>query len=285
MNKHLLILMVCVLMQGCASTLSLNPQILDGQQKIQQGDTTTVVSSKATLVAIRPSTPIYSSWQRPKLVVGILNATNTSFDVSTDNIKVYVDAVPHKVFSAAELVAEAERQQAQAEMDAMLDDLVYSMRATRRGYWRSAHPYVYDSYGFRHYVYRGFVYRGFAYPSYGCRGCGYGVYGHGYSRSGFDYFGYGKNAVVVPQAQPVVDTPVADAQENMQALISEADQLLTSFGSTMLQKTTVPPQAWYGGYITIAPIPNPELPHEIKVVITAAGEQHEFLLQQVMVEK
>jgi len=41
----------------------------------------------------------------------------------------------------------------------------------------------------------------------------------------------------------------------------------------------------FGGYVTIAKIPNYAQPHEIKVVILAAGENHEFLLRHFKVEQ
>ena len=53
---------------------------------------------------------------------------------------------------------------------------------------------------------------------------------------------------------------------------------------TMLKKTTVSPHEEYSGYVTMEKIPNPDQPHEVKVVVRAAGEKHEFLLNHLKVQ-
>ena len=50
---------------------------------------------------------------------------------------------------------------------------------------------------------------------------------------------------------------------------------------TALKSITVQPGKQCGGCITIEKIPDPTLSHEIKVIVKANGETHEFLLNQV----
>lgn len=254
MKKFITILVSCALIQGCASTLKIDPQALEGQQEIYQEGVEAVISPKNALVAIRPSTNTYSSEGRPTFVVSVLNGTETSFNFSTEDIQVFVDGVPHRVFTYDELVAEVKRQQAWAAVAAALNGAAQSMNAANAGH-----------------TYHSGTTNAYAYDNYGNSAYGYG-----------SYSGYSYNAAAAQQAQAAAN---AQTQANMQAIKNQAEQSLNSLGSTMLKKTTVLPQSWHGGYVTIAKIPNSAQPHEIKVVISAAGEDHEFLLQHFKVEQ
>ena len=55
MKKLIFTLILFMLIQGCASTLKIAPQALDGQQGIYQEGVEAVISPKKALVAIRPS--------------------------------------------------------------------------------------------------------------------------------------------------------------------------------------------------------------------------------------
>ncbi len=169
-----------LLLQGCAATktLTLDPLALDGQQKVLQEGVETIISPRKALVAIRPGTNTYSSEGRPTFVVTVLNGTDESFEFSTEDIQVFVDGEPHKVFTYDELVADVKRQ------------------------------------------------------------------------------------------QPLIDR-------------NRTEQFLSVLNTTALKKTTVLPRAWHGGYVTIGKIPDADHPHDIRVVIRAAGEEHEFLFKHL----
>lgn len=254
MKNLIVTLVLCALIQGCASTLKIDPQALDGQQEIYQDGIEAVISPKNALVTIRPSTNTYSSEGRPTFVVSVLNGTEESFNFSTEDIHVFVDGVPHKVFTYDELVAEVKRQQAWAAVATAINGAVQSMNAADAGY-----------------SYQSGTTNAFAYDNYGNSAYGSGLY------SGYTY-----NAAAAEQAQAAAN---AQTQANIQAIRNQTEQSLNFLGSTMLKKTTVFPHSWHGGYVTIAEIPNTTQPHEIKVVVSAAGEDHEFFLQHFKVEE
>lgn len=253
MNKPLLIAAIALLLQGCASTLRISPRVFDGQKKIYQEGVETVISAKKALVAIRPSTEIYSSENRPTIVVSVQNRTDETFEISSEDVKVFVDGVSHKVFTYEALVAEIKRRQAWAAIGAALSGAAESMNAANAGY-----------------TYNSGTYNASAYDNHGNTAYGYGTF------SGYSY-----NAAAAQQAQNAAN---AQTQANMRAIQDQAEQSLAILGSTMLKKTTVLPQAWHGGYITIGKIPNIRQQHEIRVVVTAAGEEHEFLFDHLLVQ-
>ncbi len=57
------------------------------------------------------------------------------------------------------------------------------------------------------------------------------------------------------------------------------ETIAAALRAIMLKNATVLPHAWHEGYVTIEKIPHAAHPHDIRVVITAAGEEHEFLLK------
>lgn len=170
--------MLTLLLQGCAatSTFKLDPRTLGDQHKALQDGVEAIISTRKALVAVRPGAETYASESRPTLAVTVLNGAEEPFDFSTEDIRVFVDGKPHKVFSCDELVAEAKRLRGGATIAAALQ-------------------------------------------------------------------------------------------------------------TTMLKKATVLPRAWHGGYVTIGNIPDAFHPSEIKVVVTAAGEEHEFLFMHFRVQQ
>lgn len=109
--KKLLAITILVL-QGCASTLKLDPMALDGQHKVLQEGVEAIISPKKALVAIRPGAKTYSSKGRPTIHVTVVNGTKEPFKFSAEDVQVFVDGASHKVFTYDELVAEAKRRQA-----------------------------------------------------------------------------------------------------------------------------------------------------------------------------
>ncbi len=73
--------------------------------------------------------------------------------------------------------------------------------------------------------------------------------------------------------------------ENYNKMLSrieiETQSSLKEVNATALKNIRVQPGKQYSGQVTIGKIPDPNLSHEIKVIVKANGETHEFLLNQV----
>lgn len=244
--------MLISFLQGCATTLSLNPIAIEGQKEIYQEGTKTLISPKKSLVAIRPSTNTYQSVQRPVLVVSVLNGTDKPFNFSTEDIEVYVDNNPLKVFTYDELVAEVEKQRAFAAFAVALGGVAQSINAANSGY-----------------TYHSGTYNSSYYSNYGYSGYGYG-----------SYSGYSYNPSAALQAQSTANTQMLT---NMAVIKSQTNQALNEIGSTILKKSTVFPQKIHGGYIKLDKIPVTKEINNISVKINAGGEIHDFNFQLMQV--
>jgi len=75
----------------------------------------------------------------------------------------------------------------------------------------------------------------------------------------------------------------AQHQIDVEAIKTETERSIRDLDATMLKETTVLPRDECGGDVTMERIPNPSQPHEVKVIVTAAGEEHVFLLNHLMV--
>ena len=64
----------------------------------------------------------------------------------------------------------------------------------------------------------------------------------------------------------------------------ERKQAIKALDATMLKKTTVSPREECSGHVTLEKIPDPSQPHQVKVIVRAAGEEHEFLLNHLKVQ-
>ncbi len=185
MNMHLTnitrsILVICFLLYGCSGTktLTIKPQVLNGQHLVIQDSVDAIFSPKKVLVTVRVGSHTYLSEGRPTFVVTVANSKTEPFEFSTESIQVFVDGKPHKVLTYDELVEDVKSQ------------------------------------------------------------------------------------------QPLVDN-------------NRTDQFISVLDATVLQKKTVFPRSWHSGYITIEKIPDPGDPHDIKVLISIAEEEHEFLFRHV----
>jgi hypothetical protein len=212
MKKIIFTFVLCLLIQGCAPTLTykLDPQVLNGQEQISQEGTKAVISQKKARVAIRPLTDTYSLEDRPAFVISVY-ATEEPFNFSTENIQVFVDDNRHRVFTYDELVADIKEQERASIKKAEA--------------WKSSQ----------------------------------------YMDGGGDFV-----------------TKEYDSRIN--TIQKKTRNSLENLDATMLRKTTVFPNNWHSGHVTIEKIPNPAQPHKIKVIVTAAGEEHEFLLNYFMVQ-
>ena len=73
-------------------------------------------------------------------------------------------------------------------------------------------------------------------------------------------------------------------EEDVAAVKRERKLAIRDLDATMLKKTTVSPREECSGHVTMEKIPDPAQPHQVKVVVRAAGEEHEFLLNHLTVK-
>lgn len=254
MRKIVSVFILISFLQGCATTLRLNPVAINGQQEIFQEGTKTLISAKNSLVAIRPSTNTYQSVERPTLVVSVSNGTEKPFNFSTEDMEVYVDNNPVKVFTYDELVAEVKKRQAHAAFAAALSGVAQSINAANAGY-----------------TYHSGTYNSSYYSNYGYSGHGFG-----------SYSGYSYNQAAALQAQNAANTQM---MMNMAAINSQTNQALDELSSTILKKSTVFPQKIHGGYIKLEKIPVTKEASDVSVKINAGGEIHDFNFQLVKLNR
>jgi archaellum component FlaG (FlaF/FlaG flagellin family) len=212
MKNIIFTFVLCLLIQGCASTLTFkfDPQVLNGQEQISQEGAKTVISQKKARVAIRPLTDTYSSEDRPTFVVSVYGSEEP-FNFSTEDIRVFVDGNRHRVFTYDELVADIkEEERTSIEKAEVLKSSQYMT-------------------------------------------------------------GGGQQSTIE------LDAKIYSIQKKTKKSLEDLD-------STMLKKATVFPNNWHSGHVIIEKIPDPAQPHKIKVIVTAAGEEHEFLFNHFMVQ-
>lgn len=237
---------IALLIQGCASTLTLEPQARSGQHELYREGVETLVSAKKALVVIRPRSSTYSSNERPTFVIYVVNGTDTPFNFSTGDVRVLVDGSPHKVFTYKELRAEIENRRRSQAIAAALRGISQSLNAANAGY-----------------KYHSGTYNAYAYDNHGNSAYEYGAY------SGYTY-----DPAASQQARAAAN---ARMFRNMSEIRSEAEHSLKQLSHTMVRKTTILQHKGYGGYVTVAKIDSSSKPVPITVIVTAAGEQHKFL--------
>lgn len=254
MIKILIIAITGLLLQGCVSTYKLDPQVQKGQQEVYQEGVETIISNKKAYIAVRSSTNTYTSENRPTIVVSVLNKTNKSFNFSTENIQVFVDGKAHKVFTYDELVEEIKTKQAWAAVATAIGGASKSYNASQAGY-----SYTTGSYN------------SYATTNYGTSAYGYG----NYSSTTYNY----------AAAQQAREAANAQTQYEMQNINNQANASLSDLKATILKKTTIPPKGFHGGYVAFENIPDSDKPHDIKVLINVAGQQHKFVFNHFKVKK
>ncbi|MDP1870308.1 MAG: hypothetical protein Q8K61_01660 [Gallionella sp.] len=253
MIKILVVIFAGLALQGCASTMKLSPQALGTQQKIFKEGVESVISSKRAVVSVRPASSTHQSDQCPKIIVSVLNNTNESFNFSTEDIQASDGSHPLKVYTYDELVAEEKSRAVWAAVGAALGGAGRSMQAASSGYTYNSGTAAASAYGNN----------------------GQSAYGYG------TYSGYTYNAAAVQQAQASAN---AQTNQEIAAINSHTENSLKNLDASALKKTTILPQTWYGGTVTIDPAKSTQNPHKITLIVTAAGEQHEFLLNDSKLE-
>jgi hypothetical protein len=252
MKKTFFTLFLCLLIQGCVSTppttMRLVPQVLNGQKIINQEDAEAVISHKKSSVALRPPPDGYSLEARPMIYVSVYG-TEKPFDFSTEDIQIFVDGAPHRVLTYDELEAEikSKKEKTLAQIELRYDDK--SRKIADTGYKSTADEV--------------------APPSAETPG-------------GTRQYGYKYDIAGVTADQSDIE---ANKEAEINAVELETKRTLTTLNAVMLQKATVEPNEWHRGFVAIEKIPDPARPHEIKVIVTVAGEEHEFLFNHSKIQQ
>lgn len=252
MYRLILIPVIGLLIQGCGSTLKLDPEPLKGQKQVYNNGNEVIISNKKSKVAVSSLTTTYSSEDHPKIFVALKNSTTRPYNFSTENIQVFIDGKPHKVFTYNELVDQIETKQKWAAFGAALSAAGRSMSAANAG--TTYHSGTYNSY---------------AYNNYGSSAYGYGSY------SGTSY-----NYAAAQQAQ---STANAQTQADFQRIKNNTQQSLGAIDK-VIKKTTIAPNAYYDGFIALDDLKDPSQPHTVQVLVTAGSEKHNFLFKHFKVK-
>ena len=249
-------LFLCLLIQGCASTttitMKLVPQVLNEQKIIDQDGSNAVISHKKSSVALRPPPDGYSLEGRPMIYVSVYG-TEKSFDFSTENIQAFVDGNPHRVLAYDDLEAEIKSKKEKKVTEIETRYEAQSRNTAEGGYTSNVG----------------------AVPGPGSKRAGDGEY-----------------RGAVSSAQMHVEN-VAEGQSDLEvkkkaeidAIEIETEKTLAALNAVMLKKTTVLPNKWHRGYTAIEKIPDPARPHEIKIIVAVAGEEHEFLFNHSKIQQ
>ena len=179
-----------------------------------------------------------------------------SFDFSADDIKVFVDGKPHRIVSYDDLVDEVNRDQGNMAAAFNTKYAAQSNRVADNAIKSSSNPEVFS-------------------PSDNPNIVG-----------DTTKYGYKMDLNSIAQNQSQIN---AQKQYRDQVIAQQRQKALIAINKMVLKRTTVPPDTWYGRYIVIDAIPEsvPESiqPHDVKIMVTAGGEKHEFLLNYSAVQK
>ncbi len=248
MAKKIILLLVCLLIQGCVtvSSYKLTPQISQGQTKLDREGIVTVAATDKTKkvgVIARAGELNYSAADQPTIVVGVNGIK--PFDFSTDNIKAYVDGSPHKVYTYEDLVSAIKERYrvGKIAIDKEYEEL--NRLAADNSKKDASNPSVFS-------------------PS---QLDGPNVVGNSYKQQ-YKYDFDEMNSTKTEAAEK--------AKSSLKGLTEELEEDLKKINSTALQKTTVPANEWFQRQITLEKIEDPDKPHTIKIVINVMDEETTF---------
>ena len=252
---------ILFLIQGCATTLQLQPVSSNDQKTYYEEGQEVVISPEKYIVAVKPATISYTSEQRPTFVVSVFNPTSDPIVFSTENIKASLGDQVLKVFTYEELVTEVKKHRTLAAFAVALSGAVQSYNASRAGYQYQSGTVNTNYYG----------------NYYGSSGYGnYSGYGTG------TYSGYTYDPAAAAQAQAAVNDQTA---QQMKAVTSAANNSLTDLENTILKKNTVFPQTWQGGYVELEKCYHGKSERTpISLDINIEGENHHFEFKQARIE-
>ena len=255
MKKLIFIFILCLLIQSYVSaetTMKLVPEEQKGQKIVKQENAEAIISHKKnSSVALRPPPDGYAPDGRPMILISVYGA-GKQYDFSTEDIKVFVDGSPQRILTSDELVKEIKERQT-IEVTALKTKYDALSNKTAQGaYVPSTSAEV-------------------ATPSSSKNTIGSNSAG-----------GYQYDLSSLSRGQNQIN---AEMQSQKDAIDMKTAKELAVIDSIMVKKTTVLPDTWYRGYAALEKIPDPAQPHKVKVIVSVAGEQHEFLLNHLKVQE
>lgn len=252
MEKRIIVFVLSLavlLIQGCVTVKSyrLTPEVLSGQKvNEQQGVKRIVSNKKAGAVYVRSSRDTYTQDDYPAIEVGVFS--EKSFDFSPDDIKIFVDGNPHKIMTIDEMVADIkERYTAGVETikkrnDEKIRQAVDSSKKT------PSDPAVFSPSDLDSANTPGQSYK---------------------SQYKYDFKSIGETNQQAASA--------ADAEIKM--LKEETEKELKTILAVYHVSATVPANKWHPGEVKLQKLADPSKPHDIKVIVKAVDEEHEFLIK------
>jgi len=232
-----IIIMVGLLLSGCATAVKLSPQGLNSKHVIYNEGNQLFVSQKQNVIALGIVSYKYIvAGDRADFIVILDNNEDRAFDFSTENISAYCKEKRLKVYTYEELVAEIEAQRRGAKIAAILGAVSGTFQATTAG--QQYH---------------------------------YGTYTSGYGQHG-TYSGYSYNPAAAMQAQATVNQQTS---QNMAMIEQNYKSSMHEIGNTILKRTTVLPKTRFGGVIKIE-IPKEFKDEYVFIEVRANDERHTF---------
>lgn len=257
MEKRIIVLLmfwVCLMIQGCfsVSTYKLTPEVLEGQKPIDREGVKAVLSHKKNAsVFIRPMTELYSQGDNPVFLIGITGEKELA--ISPEDVQAYVDGTPHHILTHDELLADIKERHDAAVDAAKKANTARSQQIADLSMKSTSDPAVFD-------------------PNESTKN----------SIGNTEKYGYKLDKKGLTEG-------IADAATqldvNIEAINTKTKEEVTNLNATyLLRKTTIQPNTWYRGQLRIVKIPDAGNPHEIKMVVTVAGEEHQFVIKTAAVK-
>jgi len=198
-----------------------------------------IVSRKPnSIVTIAASQENFPVNTRPSFIIVVNNISPQPVTFSTENVVFTMEGKELKVFSFQELVQEIQQQRRSAATTHALIGALGILGASMQG-GRTYHSGTYQS-----------------------------------QNTIETYSGTTYSPLATLQAQTTFGALTAN---NIAAINSAAEKQLYTVQNTILKKQTVLPNTWYGGYVRIGNLAEPEAPKSIKSTITVGKDVHEFL--------
>jgi hypothetical protein len=234
---------------GCATvkTYRFAPVVLNGQNVNEQEGVKRIVSNKkAASVYIRSAKDAYFLDEYPGIEIGVFS--EKSFDFSPDDIRVFVDGNPHKVLTIDEMVADIkERYTAGVETIKKRNDekIRQAVDSSRKDPNDPAvfSPSALDSANMPGQSYKS-LYK-------------------------YDFKSIGETNQQAASA--------ADAE--IKVLKEETEKELKAILAAYHVKASFSANKWHPGEIRLAKFADPKKPHDIKIIVKVAEEEHEFLIK------
>ena len=249
MEKRIIVLLtcfVCLLIQGCVSdaTYTITPQVLKGQKKLDREGIEAVISHKKnSSVFVRLMTKTYSPNDYPAILIGITG--DKEIGISPESIKAYIDGNPCHILTHDELFEDI-KERHQASLDSIKQQ--YSARSQQladSSIKDAKDPSVFE-------------------PNEAMKN----------TIGNTEQYGYKLDKKGLSQGMAEAEKEMETRKKEIERQTIEAVKNLNS--TFILRKATIEPKTWYRGQIKISKISNVKKIHDIKLVISIEGEEHQF---------